>query len=147
MKRFVSFIVSLSFIFMFAVSGYSGDKGNTTNQSFNKAKKILLRQVYYDHPTTFYCGCPFSAKRKILPCDNYTPKRDNKRAHRLEWEHIVPAHALGQSFPEWRNGHPDCVRNNGKTNHLKGEIVPEKWPSHSGTWNPICITWCRRLGR
>ncbi|GAI30817.1 unnamed protein product, partial [marine sediment metagenome] len=37
-----------------------------------------------------------------------------KRAHRVEWEHIVPAHAFGQSFPEWRNGHPECVNRKGK---------------------------------
>jgi deoxyribonuclease-1 len=42
------------------------------------------------------------------------PKKKWKRAHRLEWEHIVPAHAFGQSFKEWREGHPDCVDRKGK---------------------------------
>jgi deoxyribonuclease I len=94
MKKLASIILSLALVFLFTGPGFPADRGNTTNQSFSKAKKILLRQVYKDHRTTFYCGCPFNDKKQRLPCDNYTPKRDNKRAHRLEWEHIVPAHAL-----------------------------------------------------
>ena len=124
MKKLASIILSLALVFLCTGSAFPADRGNTTIQSFSKAKKILLRQVYKDHRTTFYCGCPFNSKKKILPCDDYTPKRDNKRAHRLEWEHIVPAHAFGQSFPEWRNGHPDCVRNNGKA--FKGRNCARK---------------------
>lgn len=99
-------------------------KGNTTIQSFNKAKKILLRQVYADHRTTFYCQCPFTAKKEILSSNNYKPKKKWKRAHRLEWEHVVPAHAFGQSFKEWRQGHPDCVSSKGKS--FKGRKCAEK---------------------
>ena len=84
MKKLASIIISLSLIILFTATVYSADHGNTTNQSFNKAKKILLRQVYRDHRITFYCGCPFSPDKKILPCDNYTPKKEGKRAHRLE---------------------------------------------------------------
>lgn len=32
----------------------------------------------------------------------------------MGWEHIVPAHAFGQSFKEWREGHPECVNRKGK---------------------------------
>ena len=120
MKKLTSFIISLALILLFTDPAYTANAdGNTTIQSFSKAKKILLRQVYRDHKTTFYCDCPFNSKKKILPSDNYTPKKEGKRAHRLEWEHIVPAHAFGQSFPEWRTGHPEC-----KTR--KGEIIQGK---------------------
>ena len=114
MKKITSFIISLTLILLFISPGYTGDHSNTTIQSFSKAKKILLRQIYQDHKTTFYCDCPFTADKKILPSNNYTPKKKWKRAHRLEWEHIVPVHAFGQSFPEWRNGHPDCKNRKGK---------------------------------
>ena len=115
MKKLTSFIISLTLILLFTGPVYTANAdGNTTIQSFSKAKKILLRQVYRDHKTTFYCNCPFNSKKKILPSDNYTPKKEGKRAHRLEWEHIVPAHAFGQSFPEWRNGHPECKTRKGK---------------------------------
>ena len=33
--------------------------GNEWNDSFNKAKKKLERQVYYDHRVTLYCGATF----------------------------------------------------------------------------------------
>ena len=124
MKKLTSIIISLALFFVFTGSSFSAEKGNTTNQSFSKAKKLLLRQVYKDHRTTFYCGCPFSAKKRILSCDNYTPKKEGKRAHRLEWEHIVPAHAFGQSFKEWRTGHPDCVTKKGKA--FKGRNCARK---------------------
>ncbi len=29
-------------------------------------------------------------------------------------EHVLPAHAFGQSFKEWREGHPKCVSKKGK---------------------------------
>ena len=83
--------------------------GNTKYQSFNKAKKILLKEVYHDHRVTFYCGCEFTADKKVSHSNGYVPKKAWKRSHRLEWEHIVPAHAFGQSFVEWREGDPDCV--------------------------------------
>ncbi len=97
--------------------------GNNTIQSFNKAKKILLNQVYKDHKTTFYCGCSFE-KKKLLPCDNYTPRKINARSKRIEWEHIVPASHFGQSFKEWREGDPACVTKKGKS--FKGRKCAEK---------------------
>jgi deoxyribonuclease-1 len=36
----------------------------------------------------------------------------------MEWEHVVAADACGQSFPEWRDGHPACV--NRKEQLFKG---------------------------
>jgi endonuclease I len=44
-------------LLIISITSFAGSPGNTTNQSFNKAKKILLNQVYFDHMTTFYCGC------------------------------------------------------------------------------------------
>ena len=42
----------------------------------------------------------------------------------MEWEHIVPAHAFGQRFPEWRNGHPKCKTRKGKS--FKGRNCARK---------------------
>lgn len=30
-------------------------EGNTFNDSFNKAKRLLQDEVYYDHQVTLYC--------------------------------------------------------------------------------------------
>lgn len=98
--------------------------GNETCQSFNKSKKILLRQVYRDQNQTFYCNSTFDFKKKVNHTSGYVPIKDNSRASRLEWEHVVPAHAFGQSFKEWREGDPKCVDSKGHT--FKGRKCAEK---------------------
>ena len=96
---------------------------NTHITSFSKSKKLLLK-LYKAHPVTLYCGCSFNGKKPDLSSCGYIPKKDNKRANRIEWEHVVPAHAFGQSFPEWRVGHPKCVSKKGKK--YKGRRCAEK---------------------
>ena len=70
---------------------------NTRITSFSKSKKLLLK-LYKAHPVTLYCGCSFKGKKTDLSSCGYIPKKDKKRANRIEWEHVVPAHAFGQSF-------------------------------------------------
>ena len=96
---------------------------NTQISSFSKSKKLLLK-IYKDNPFTLYCGCTFKGKKPNLSSCGYIPKKDKKRANRIEWEHVVPAHAFGQSFSEWRTGHPKCVSKNGKK--FKGRKCAQK---------------------
>ena len=96
---------------------------NTKITSFSKSKKLLLK-LYKVHPFTLYCGCSYKGKKPNLSSCGYIPKKDKKRANRIEWEHVVPAHAFGQSFSEWRNGHPKCVNKKGKK--FKGRKCAEK---------------------
>ena len=86
---------------------------NVTIESFNEAKELAAK-VFSGHEITFYCGCSYTGKDINLASCGYKPKKDANRAHRLEWEHVVPAHAFGQSFKEWREGHPDCVDSKGR---------------------------------
>jgi deoxyribonuclease-1 len=96
---------------------------NTTIDSFNHAKK-LLTQVFMGHETTFYCGCAYTGNEVNIASCGYQPKKDLDRAKRLEWEHVVPAEAFGQSFKEWREGHPACVDSKGKS--FKGRNCARK---------------------
>lgn len=105
-------------------TGPTTAKGNTSNDSFNKAKQTLEDKVYFDHRTTFYCDNPFDSSKNVIPSAKYTPKNASSRSARIEWEHIVPAHAFGQAFSEWRNGHPSCVDNKGKP--FSGRSCAEK---------------------
>jgi len=89
-------------------------EGNTTNDSFNKAKKALFKSIYHDHRYTFYCDCPFDQGKRIIPSDQFTLRKKSKRSERIECEHIVPAHAFGQSFKEWREGDSQCVDRKGR---------------------------------
>ena len=96
---------------------------NTQITSFSKSKKLLLK-LYKDNPVTLYCGCTFKGNKPKLSSCGYIPKKNKNRAKRIEWEHVVPAHAFGKTFSEWRNGHPKCVRKNGTK--FKGRRCAEK---------------------
>ena len=87
---------------------------NTKINSFNKAKRHMA-EVYKGAEQTFYCGCKYTGKQVDHKSCAYKPRNPkNKRAHRVEWEHVVPAWDFGRAFPEWRNGHPSCVDSKGK---------------------------------
>jgi len=117
-------ILCILSLFLALSSAYAADKSNIWNDSFNKAKKILEREVYQDHRITFYCECPFDDHKNVQSCRNYTPVKKGKRSTRIEWEHIVPAAHFGQSFKEWREGDPECVNNKGKA--FKGRSCASK---------------------
>ena len=81
-------------------------------------------KLYKDNPFTLYCNCSFNGKKPNLSSCGYIPKKNNKRANRIKWEHVVPAHAFGKSFSEWSVGHPKCIKKNGKK--FKGRKCAEK---------------------
>lgn len=105
------------------ISSNSALAGNETINSFNQSKKHL-REIYADHRETIYCGAKFNADNTVvLPVGFITPKNE-KRSKRIEWEHVVPAENFGRTFPEWRDGHPDCIDSKGKS--FKGRNCAEK---------------------
>jgi len=114
----------LSFIFFYSLPSTVFSEGNKTNESFSRTKRILLTNIYRDHHLTFYCDSEFDSKKKVFHVNGYIPVKNNKRANRLEWEHVVPAHAFGQSFKEWREGDPECISSKGKS--FKGRRCTEK---------------------
>lgn len=76
--------------------------------SFNKSKTKLNKSVYGHKNKTFYCGCSYQAKSIDLKSCEVKTNKHKKRKTRLEWEHIVPAHAFGESFLEWREHKKIC---------------------------------------
>jgi deoxyribonuclease I len=110
-------------VFVLATTALPVAAQNTRIDSFEAAKK-LAPQIYADHPEEFYCGCRYHGKDVDITSCGYEPKRDVKRASRLEWEHVVPAEAFGQAFREWREGHPSCVDRKGKP--FKGRNCAKK---------------------
>ena len=94
-SRPIMIMVSLCFVVFILGSISQAFAQNTTIESFNKAKKRMV-EVFAGHETTFYCGCSYTGKDIDLASCGYQPKKDDaKRAKRLEWEHVVPAHAFG----------------------------------------------------
>lgn len=100
----------------------------SSSTSFSKSKKNL-RKIYRDHQTTIYCDCKYNYRDKKNMIDRkscgYTPRNErtkkgkvNKRARRIEWEHLIPAENFGRQFSCWRDGDSRCVTSKGK--HYKG---------------------------
>lgn len=78
----------------------SADKLRTLG-TFDTAKRAAAK-IYEGHRATFYCNCDYSEKGTIdgERC-GYKPRIPNLRAKRLEWEHVVPAHAFGGTRTCW----------------------------------------------
>ena len=113
--------------------------GNRHSQSFYAVKKEMLSDIYYDHRRTLYCDAEFTRNKQILPpkgfnlpnlqkvdfdVHNIQAEELERRAARMEWEHIVPAQNFGKTFPEWSKGHPKCKSNKGKS--FKGRSCAEQ---------------------
>ena len=89
--------------------------------SFSTAKKIAAK-VYHDQNESFYCGCRFDGK-VVDPAEcGYQPRKNAKRGARIEWEHVVPAHAFGHTRECWR----EAICTNSKGERYKGRRCCKK---------------------
>ena len=84
--------------------------------SFSSAKKKLVK-LYQATPdtTTFYCGYDIKWQGKkgvpdVQAC-GYVPRNEltkkgnvNRRAKRIEWEHVMPAYWFGSQLQCWQDG-------------------------------------------
>ena len=106
------FVVGVVALTVNAVGATS--RGNTTNESYVNAKRLLDHNVYFDHRVTLYCEAPFDRRRNITLPRGFTTPSDANRARRVEWEHVVPAENFGREFTEWKYGSAACFDNGRK---------------------------------
>lgn len=68
-------------------------------KSYASAKRRLYSRIKDEQ--TFYCACPTNLKLRTFDEQScgYLPRNDNKRAHRLEAEHILPASWIAKFHP------------------------------------------------
>ncbi|WP_131783899.1 endonuclease [Legionella gresilensis] len=91
-------------------------------KTFSEAKK-QARIVFAFQRETLYCKCKFNARLQVdLASCNMQSAAKIKRAHRIEYEHMMPAENFGNHFQCWRE--PICVKKNGK--RYKGRKCCEK---------------------
>lgn len=100
--------------------------------SFSKAKKIMAK-VYADNPQSFYCGCAFKAQLKAsgkgkkltpdLASCGYKIRKQKKRAQRIEWEHVMPAHHFGQHMACWKQGGRKACKKDPKFRAMEADLV------------------------
>lgn len=103
------------FVLLFLFSTFSF----STPNSFTEAKVLSKTQVYIDQNQqgegTIYCGCQWEWQGKSggqvnLASCGYQVRKQQNRAERIEWEHIVPAWVFGHQRQCWQHGgRKNCV--------------------------------------
>ncbi|MEN9660036.1 MAG: hypothetical protein RL571_3501 [Pseudomonadota bacterium] len=92
-------------------------------RDFNRAKQVLP-DVFRGMESDFYCGCAYKGKEMDLASCGYTPRKNESRAQRLEWEHVVPAWVLGHQRQCWQNGgRKNCSDNDPQFKSAEGNLV------------------------
>ncbi|MDD2058580.1 endonuclease [Pseudomonas sp. GD03860] len=91
----------------------------TPPATFTEAKIVAKQKVYLDQATStmgdLYCGCKWtwvgkSGGRVDAQSCGYETRKQQSRAERTEWEHIVPAWTFGHQRQCWQNGgREQCV--------------------------------------
>lgn len=93
--------------------------------SFGKAKRIL-KEVYADHKRSFYCGCDYIHQgKKLVPVHEscgFNPRKNAKRAARIEWEHVMPAWAFGHQMQCWQSGGRKACKKNAKFALMEADL-------------------------
>ncbi|MCW7555273.1 endonuclease [Endozoicomonas gorgoniicola] len=84
-------------------------------KSFSQAKREA-EKIYHTHMTSFYCDCEFRREGKKLVPDlescGYEIRKQEARANRIEWEHVVPAWEFGHQLQCWQDGgRRNCGKN------------------------------------
>ena len=96
--------------------------------SFSQAKR-LAKEIYSSQlpHTSFYCGCDIKIEGKKWNPDlqscGYQVRKQQKRASRIEWEHVVPAWELGHQRQCWQDGgRKNCGKNDKKFRKMEADL-------------------------
>lgn len=99
-----------AFALLLALAGNANADAPTT---FGQAKVIAKQKVFFDQASSelgeLYCGCKWkwvgkSGGRVDAASCGYETRKQQSRAERTEWEHIVPAWTFGHQRQCWQNG-------------------------------------------
>ncbi|WP_394201355.1 endonuclease [Shewanella waksmanii] len=96
--------------------------------SFNQAKRIA-KSIYADSlpHQSFYCGCYIDIQGKkwipdLASC-GYQVRKQQKRAQRIEWEHVVPAWELGHQRQCWQQGgRKHCAKTDSQFKKMEADL-------------------------
>ncbi|MBX2812236.1 MAG: endonuclease [Myxococcales bacterium] len=85
-------------------------------RTYRSAKKYLYR-LFPGPGKTLYCECHYNVEHEVDPAACGLPEdlSDSQRSRRVEWEHVVPASAFGDTFAAWQEGHPECGDQQGRS--------------------------------
>ena len=118
------------FIAFLSISpAFSADKA----LSFSQAKRLLSENAHRNNLRTFYCDCEITWKNnKGSPEPSscgYSPRkpttksgRINRRTHRVEWEHVMPAYRFSKHLSCWADGGRKLCRKDPTFNLMEGDL-------------------------
>ncbi len=98
--------------------------------NFSQAK-VLSQSLYKGKdalpPQSFYCGCDIQIKGKSWKPDlnscGYQVRKQETRANRIEWEHIVPAWEFGHQLQCWqKGGRKNCADTSPEFNKMESDM-------------------------
>lgn len=117
------------------------------HRDFASAKKVLPR-VYAGLEEDFYCGCRYSGKAVDLRSCGYVARRNENRARRIEWEHVVPASHLGAQRQCWQDGgRKNCSGQDARFDLMEGDLnnlVPAVGEVNGDRGNMSYGAWTRK---
>ncbi|MDN3683895.1 endonuclease [Vibrio sinaloensis] len=93
-----------------------------------KRKKEAIKKIYADHPSSFFTVVAISLGKveKGTPDLNscgYQVRKQEKRASRIEWEHVVPAWQFGHQRQCWQNGgRKNCSKNDNVFRSMEADL-------------------------
>lgn len=110
MIRFLTLALAL----LFSITALGEPPSN-----FTAAKVVAKQKIFFDRAQSadgeLYCGCKWdwagkSGGRINPESCGYETRKQQSRADRIEWEHIVPAWVFGHQRQCWQNGgRKNCV--------------------------------------
>ena len=122
MKRVVSVFLFLVVSFSLSVTELVSRKNEIGHRNFSRAK-TLLPDIHQGLNQTFYCGCSYQGKEVNHSSCGYRIRKDPRRASRIEWEHVVPAWAMGHQRQCWqKGGRSYCAKNDPVFTKAEGDL-------------------------
>ncbi|MDU7941284.1 MAG: endonuclease, partial [Citrobacter freundii] len=98
---------NFSFAAALLAAAFSGPALAEGINSFSQAKAAGVK-VNADAPGDFYCGCKINwqGKKGVVDLEScgYKVRKNENRASRIEWEHVVPAWQFGHQRQCWQDG-------------------------------------------
>ncbi|MGB2079810.1 MAG: endonuclease [Vibrio sp.] len=99
----------------------------TPASSFSQAKRLSTEIYAISKQPSFYCGCDIQWENKKgqpdLKSCGYKVRKQEKRAARIEWEHVVPAWQFGHQLQCWqKGGRKECSKNNPQFKTMEGDM-------------------------
>lgn len=93
--------------------------------NFNQAKAVAIK-INSAAPGTFYCGCSihWEGKKGIpdLTSCGYQVRKSELRAHRVEWEHVMPAWEFGHQRQCWKKGGRKNCATDSVYRHIESDL-------------------------